>query len=145
MQMAEAMRREAWHESEEPFARAKRGLRAECHIEPTVVGGLPKGRPGLGKPARRVGAPLLSETPAKWGRPGAPGDRPTATVPQGRSDTPPRSNLAPPQQPTSNKKRKSLILAWMGLQRGWLDGGTAPRRVVQGGGSATLRVKLIAQ
>ena len=126
MQMAEAMRREAWHESEEPFARAKRGLRAECHIEPTVVGGLPKGRPGLGKPARRVGAPLLSETPAKWGRPGAPGDRPTATVPQGRSDTPPRSNLAPPQQPTSNKKRKSPFLAWMGLQRGWLDGGTAP-------------------
>ena len=126
------MRREAWHESEEPFARAKRGLRAECHIEPTVVGGLPKGRPGLGKPARRVGAPLLSETPAKWGRPGAPGDRPTATVPQGRSDTPPRSNLAPPQQPTSNKKRKSPFSGLDGPPEGLAGAETAPERP-QGG------------
>ena len=142
--MAEAMRREAWHESEEPFARAKRGLRAECHIKPTVVGGLPKGRPGLGKPARRVGAPLLSETPANGWRPGAPGDRPTDTVPQGRSDTPPRSNLAPPPTATTKNKNpplSALRAGWMG----WPGGETVPRRVVQGGGSATLRVKLIAQ
>ena len=114
------MRREAWHESEEPFARAKRGLRAECHIKPTVVGGLPKGRPGLGKPARRVGAPLLSETPANGWRPGAPGDRPTDTVPQGRSDTPPRSNLAPPNSNNNKKQKIALFLPrWASRGAGW--------------------------
>ena len=54
-------------------------------MRPTVVGGLPKGRPGLGKTARRVVAPLLSETPANGWRSGAPGDRPTDTDPQDRS------------------------------------------------------------
>ena len=145
MQMAEAMRREAWHESEEPFARAKRGLRAECHIKPTVVGGLPKGRPGLGKPARRVGAPLLSETPAKWGRPGAPGDRPTATVPQGRSDTPPRSNLAPPQQPTTSKTKNRPFLTQKGHQRAELAGGTVPGARGVAGGAQRVHGPLIAQ
>ena len=100
------MRREAWHENEEPFAIAKRGLRVECHIKPTVVGGLPKGRPDLGKPARRVGAPLLSETPANGWRRGAmrhaDGHRPVGTL-----HTPPRSNLAPSQQLNNLKNKKS--------------------------------------
>ena len=119
------MRREAWHESEEPFARAKRGLRAECHIKPTVVGGLPKGRPGLGKPARRVGAPLLSETPANGWRSGGPADRPTDTVPQGRFRTPPRSNLAP--SPNNNLKKQKI--AFFPLRRAprWAELAERPR------------------